>query len=45
MEKTEPNGNKVENPDFLRNGDVAKVKIKPVGNLVIEEQAKNPHMS
>jgi elongation factor 1-alpha len=45
MEKTEPNGNKVENPDFLRNGDVAKVKIKPVGNLVIEAQAKNPHMS
>jgi len=45
LQKTEPNGNVVDKPDFLKNGDVAKVKIKPVGNLVIEEQAKNPHMS
>jgi elongation factor 1-alpha len=29
----------------LKNGDVAKVKIKPKGNLVLETQADNPHMS
>jgi elongation factor 1-alpha len=34
-----------ENPDFLKNGDVAIVKIKPIGNLVIESADKNPHMS
>jgi elongation factor 1-alpha len=34
-----------ENPDFLKNGDVAIVKIKPVGNLVLESADKNPHMS
>jgi len=34
-----------ENPDFLKNGDVAIVKIKPMGNLVIEKQSDNPHMS
>jgi elongation factor 1-alpha len=34
-----------ENPDFLKNGDVAVVKIKPQGNLVIEKQATNPHMA
>lgn len=45
LEKTEPNGTKSENPDFLKNGDVAKVKIKPMGNLVLETQDKNPHMS
>jgi len=32
-------------PDFLKNGDVAKVRIKPVGNLVIEKQSQNPHMA
>jgi elongation factor 1-alpha len=45
IEKTSPDGTKAENPDFLKNGDVAKVKIKPMGNLVIEAQGKNPHMS
>lgn len=45
LEKAEPNGTKSENPDFLKNGDVAKVKIKPMGNLVLETQDKNPHMS
>jgi elongation factor 1-alpha len=45
IEKTSPDGTKVENPDFLKNGDVAKVRLKPIGNLVIEEQPKNPHMS
>jgi len=34
-----------ENPDFLKNGDVAIVKLKPMGNLVIEKQADNPHMA
>jgi elongation factor 1-alpha len=34
-----------ENPDFLKNGDVAIVKIKPMGNLVLEKQAENPHMA
>ena len=34
-----------ENPDFIKNGDVAIVKIKPIGNLVIEKQAVNPHMA
>ncbi len=34
-----------ENPDFLKNGDVAIVKIKPQGNLVLEKQADNPHMA
>lgn len=34
-----------ENPDFLKNGDVAIVKIKPVKPLVIEKQSVNPHMA
>jgi elongation factor 1-alpha len=45
LEKTSPDGKKTENPDFLKNGDVAKVKIKPMGNLVLETQSDNPHMS
>jgi elongation factor 1-alpha len=32
-------------PDFLKNGDVAKVRIKPIGNLVLEKQSVNPHMA
>jgi len=34
-----------ENPDFLKNGDVAIVKIKPIGNLVLESAEDNPNMS
>lgn len=34
-----------ENPDFLKNGDVAIVKIKPMKPLVIEKQSVNPHMA
>ncbi len=34
-----------ENPDFLKNGDVAKVRIKPQGNLCLETQKDNPYMS
>jgi elongation factor 1-alpha len=45
IEKTSPDGKKAEKPDFLKNGDVAKVRIKPIGNLVLETQAVNPHMS
>jgi elongation factor 1-alpha len=32
-------------PDFLKNGDTAKVRIKPAGNLVLETQKDNPFMS
>ncbi len=45
IEKTSPDGKKESNPDFLKNGDVARVRIKPIGNLVLETQAKNPHMA
>jgi elongation factor 1-alpha len=31
--------------DFLKNGDVAMCKIKPMGNLVIETSKNNPHMA
>ena len=34
-----------ENPDFIKNGDVAIVRIKPVKPLVIETQSVNPHMA
>ncbi|VVB82347.1 Elongation factor 1-alpha [uncultured archaeon] len=33
------------NPDFLKNGDTAKVRIKPMGNLCLETQKDNPYMS
>ncbi len=45
IEKTSPDGTTVKNPDFLKNGDVAKVRLKPIGNLVLETQAANPHMA
>ena len=32
-------------PDFIKNGDVAMVKIKPMGNLVLETSKVNPHMA
>jgi elongation factor 1-alpha len=34
-----------ENPDFLKNGDVAKVRVRPVGHLCLETQKDNPNMS
>jgi len=34
-----------ENPDFLKNGDSAKVRLKPQGNLCLETQKDNPFMS
>jgi len=33
------------NPDFIKNGDAAIVRIKPMGNLVLEKQSVNPHMA
>jgi elongation factor 1-alpha len=34
-----------EHPDFLKNGDSAKVRIKPAGNLCLETQKANPFMA
>ncbi len=34
-----------ENPDFIKNGDAAIVKLKPSKPLVIEKQSDIPHMS
>jgi len=34
-----------ENPDFLKNGDAAIVKLKPTKPLVIEKKSEIPHMS
>jgi len=34
-----------ENPDFIKNGDVAIVKIQPIQPLVIEKQSEIPQMS
>jgi len=47
IEKYDPKTGQVaqSNPDFLKNGDVAKVRLKPIGNLVIEKQTDNPHMA
>jgi elongation factor 1-alpha len=45
IEKTSPDGQTAKSPDFLKNGDVAKVRVKPIGNLVLETQATNPHMA
>lgn len=33
------------NPDFLQNGDTARVRIKPQGNLCLETMKENPYMS
>ena len=34
-----------ENPDFIKNGDAAIVKIKPVQPMVIEKQSEIPQLS
>jgi elongation factor 1-alpha len=34
-----------DNPGFLKNGDTAKVRIQPRGNLVLEAQGDNAYMS
>ena len=34
-----------ENPDMLKNGDVAIIQVKPTKPLVIEKQKEIPHMA
>ena len=47
IEQIDPRTGEVvkKNPDFLKNGDTAKVRIKPQGNLCLETQKENPYMS
>ncbi|MEM4325689.1 MAG: translation elongation factor EF-1 subunit alpha [Candidatus Pacearchaeota archaeon] len=47
IEKIDPRTGEVveKNPDFLKNGDSAKVRIRAKGNLCIELQKDNPYMS
>jgi len=47
LRKMDPKTGQVaqESPDYIKNGDVAIVKIKPQGNLVLERQKDNPHMA
>jgi len=47
VKKMDPKTGQVmqEKPDFIKNGDVAIVRLKPVGNLVIEKQSENPNMA
>ena len=47
IEQIDPRTGQVikQNPDFLKNGDTAKVRIKPIGNLALETQKDNPYMS
>ena len=47
IEQIDPRSGQVikKNPDFLKNGDTAKVRIKPMGNLCLETQKENAFMS
>jgi elongation factor 1-alpha len=46
IEQIDPKSGQVikQNPDFLKNGDVAKVRIRPQGNLCLETAKDNPYM-
>ncbi len=47
VSKLDPRSGQVlqEHPDFIKNGDVAIVKLKPIGNLVLETADTNAYMS
>ena len=47
IEQIDPRTGEVikKSPDFLKNGDSAKVRIKPRGNLCLETQKENAYMS
>jgi len=47
IEQIDPRTGEVikKSPDFLKNGDVAKVRIKPQGNLALETQKDNAFTS
>ncbi len=47
IEQIDPRSGEVikASPDFLKNGDTAKVRIKPQGALALETQKDNPFMS
>ena len=47
IEQIDPRTGEVikKSPDFLKNGDSAKVRIRPQGNLCLETQKENPYMS
>ncbi|MGA2130147.1 MAG: translation elongation factor EF-1 subunit alpha [Candidatus Pacearchaeota archaeon] len=47
IEQIDPRTGEVikKNPDFLKNGDTAKVRIRPQGNLCLETQKENSYMS
>lgn len=46
IEQIDPKSGQVikQNPDFLKNGDVAKVRLKPQGHLCLETVKDNPYM-
>jgi len=47
IEQIDPRSGQVikQNPDFLKNGNTAKVRIRPVGHLALETSKDNPYMS
>ncbi|HUW43804.1 MAG TPA: translation elongation factor EF-1 subunit alpha [Bacillota bacterium] len=47
IEQIDPRTGEVikQHPDFLKNGDSAKVRIRPQGNLCLETQKENQYMS
>jgi len=47
IEQIDPRSGEIikKSPDFLKNGDSARVRIKPQGNLCLETQKENAYMS